>query len=472
MEYEKSTLFDGSYPAKRPWFPHATDVYQEVLPSIGDGYPYPIKAWLLYMGTPIYANPAGDKALEVLADLKKLPLFLACDIVVGTTSMYADYIFPDLAMYERWEYHGSHPNNIWKVQPARNPAINSINEVVNVFGKEMPISIESMMLGIAEKMELKGYGENGFAEGVHFFKPEDFYLKQLANLAYGTKPNGEEAVQDADDAEVEVFKAARRHLHPSVYDFDYWKEQMGEHWRKAIYVLNRGGRFQSYEGAYQGDKLGNKFGNQINMYMEHIALTKNSMTGEHFFGMARHYPIQDSLGNAISVKDDELLMITYKEMFRTKNRTSGNKFLQELAPDNHILINPIDARRLGLDTDDYVRVVSDSNPEGAWVLPNFGKKHVVGKVKTIEGIRPGVMAFSLGYGNWANGSANYTIDGKVTKGSRENGTGINANAIMMVDPYLKNVSLQDVLGASVVFFDSPIRLVKEQVHNGETLEVS
>lgn len=57
-KYEETTLFEGKYPAPRPWFPHATDLYQELLPSVGDAYPYPIKALLLYMGTPGYALPA------------------------------------------------------------------------------------------------------------------------------------------------------------------------------------------------------------------------------------------------------------------------------------------------------------------------------------------------------------------------------------------------------------------------------
>ena len=189
------------------------------------------------------------------------------------------------------------------------------------------------------------------------------------------------------------------------------------------------------------------------------------MTGEHFFGMAKHYPIKDCLGREIQHSPDSLHMITYKEMFRTKNRTSGNAFLQELAPNNYVLLNPVDAERLNFSEGDRVRVVSDSNPEGTWKLPNFGEKHIVGRVKTIEGLRPGVMAFSLGYGNWANGSANYTIDGEVKTGIKAADTGINANAAMMIDPHLKNVSLQDTLGASVVFYDSPVKLIRERNNN-------
>ncbi|MFN3287790.1 MAG: CoA transferase, partial [Sphingomonadaceae bacterium] len=69
-----------------------------------------VKALFLYMGAPTYALPAGHTNIEVLRDVKKLPLFIANDIVVGMTSMYADYIFPDLTYLERWEFSGSHPS--------------------------------------------------------------------------------------------------------------------------------------------------------------------------------------------------------------------------------------------------------------------------------------------------------------------------------------------------------------------------
>jgi tetrathionate reductase subunit A len=105
--YDKTTLFEG-FPAKRTWYPFATDIYQEVIPSIGDQYPYPIKALLLYMGSPVYSLPSGHTLIEILRDTAKLPLFIASDIVVGETSMYADYIFPDTTYLERWEFPGAH----------------------------------------------------------------------------------------------------------------------------------------------------------------------------------------------------------------------------------------------------------------------------------------------------------------------------------------------------------------------------
>lgn len=94
VKYEDTTLFKG-YPAKRNWYPLSSDVYEEVIPSIGDAYPYSCGVLFTYMAAPTYALPAGHTNIEILADVNKVPLHISCDITIGPTSMYADYIFPD-----------------------------------------------------------------------------------------------------------------------------------------------------------------------------------------------------------------------------------------------------------------------------------------------------------------------------------------------------------------------------------------
>jgi anaerobic selenocysteine-containing dehydrogenase len=287
-KYEDTTLFAG-YPAKRPWFPLASDIYQEIIPSIGDAYPYPAKALFIYMGSPVYALPAGHTNIEVLTDVKRLPLVVANDIVIGETSMYADYIFPDLTNLERWEFAGSHPNMVWKVQPVRQPVIAPIPEMVNVFGQEMPISPESMLLALAEKLELPGFGPNGFGAGKPYTHPDHLYLRMVANLAAGDKST--EALPDASAEEMRIFLEGRRHLPKSVFDPERWKQAAGAAlWPKAVYLLNRGGRFDDFAKGYDGELLKNKYGTLVNLYQEKTAKTKNSMTGKPFPGVATHLP--------------------------------------------------------------------------------------------------------------------------------------------------------------------------------------
>jgi hypothetical protein len=86
---------------------------------------------------------------------------------------------------------------------------------------------------------------------------------------------------------------------------------------------------------------------------------------------------------------------------------------------------------------------------------------MVGAIKVIEGIRPGVMAFSLGRGHWANGASDLRIDGRLVKGDARRGTGLHANAAMRLDDHLRNTCLIDPVGGSVSFYDTKVRLVKE-----------
>lgn len=460
-KYEDTTLFEG-YPAKRPWYPLASDIYQEIIPSIGDSYPYPIKALFLYMGSPVYSLPGGQALIEILSDVNRLPLFVASDIVIGETTMYADYIFPDLTYLERWEFQGSHPSFAPKIQPIRSPLIPPIPEEVEVFGEKMPISLESMILAIAEQMDLPCFGPNGFGKNKPFTRPEDFYLKMVANVAVGEKP-GEE-VPDASDEELALFTRSRKHLPPSVFDESKWKQAVGEDWwRKTVYVLNRGGRYQDYEKIYDNDMLKNKYGKQINMYCEKTAGVKNSRTGEKFSGVAKHYdPYVDSLGNSLQYeeKDYPFKLLTYREISQTKSRTSSNYWLLALLPENYILINKKDADNLLLKDGDQVKIVSASNPDGYWDLGNGNKKPMIGILKTIQGIRPGTISFALGFGHWAYGSEDVIIDGKVIKKDERRGKGIHANAAMRLDPTLNNTPLSDPVGASVSFYDTNVKIVK------------
>lgn len=463
LDYEKTTLFEG-YPAKRPWYPHSSDVYQEILPSAAQGYPYPVKILFHYMGSPAYALPAGHTQIQAMLDPDKIGLIVASDIVVGETYLYADYIFPDLSYLERWEFHGSHPSIPWKVQTVRQPVIPPIPETVRVFGEEIPLSMEALLLGLAERLGMPGFGEQGFKGGLPFKRPEDFYLKMVANLAYGEAQDGSKGVPEASDAELELFLKARRHLPPSVFDLEKWRAAVGaEHWRRVVYVLGRGGRFEDFAKAFEADgTVAHKYGKQINLYLEKHAKSKNAMTGRPYWPLPAFFPpYTDALGNSIPDEQEgfELTLLTHRVITMTKSRTISNYWLLNVLPENYLAINPLDAERLGLKDGQLVKVVSASNPEGVWELGNGYQKPMVGKLKVLPGLRPGNLAFALGYGHWAYGAGDVEINGQVVKGDPRRATGIHANAAMRTDPVLKDVTLSDLTGGSAVFYDTRVRLV-------------
>lgn len=86
-----------------------------------------------------------------------------------------------------------------------------------------------------------------------------------------------------------------------------------------------------------------------------------------------------------------------------------------MAPENYILPNAQDAARLGLKDGDLVKVVSPDSPEGVWDLGNGQKRPMVGKAKVVQGLRPGVIVFSLGHGHRAYGASDIVIDGQVIR---------------------------------------------------------
>jgi tetrathionate reductase subunit A len=485
VKYEQTTLFEG-YPAQRNWYPLASDIYQEQIPSMGDGYPYGVKALFIYMGSPVYALPGGQTNIDILADPNKIPLVVASDIVIGETSMYADYIFPDTSYLERWEFAGSHPSVPFKVMPLRQPAAAPLVETVKVYEQEMPLSLEALILGCAEKLGLPNFGPDGMGAGVALEHPDDLYLRMIANLAYAEKKDGSDAVPEAADDEVQLMTEARRHLPASVFDIARWERLTGDHWRRVVTVLNRGGRFQAFEKGYQGAQVANRHGKLINLYQEKTAGVRSAFTGRHVPGLATYIPAPlDFAGEPLHDDDDgfDLNLITYREISHAKSRTPGNYWLRAIYPENSLLLNSVDAHARGLQTGDLVRVVSPTNEAGIWDLRNGTTVPIEGRVRVIEGIRPGVTAYALGFGHFAYGSRDVTVDGRVVPGEAQRGRGVHANAAMRLDPIVTNTTpsgdgagfsaanlggwvpvaegfMSDPVGGSAVFYDSRVRLVK------------
>lgn len=118
------------------------------------------------------------------------------------------------------------------------------------------------------------------------------------------------------------------------------------------------------------------------------------MTGKKLSGLAVYLPIQDILGRELKDEAEgfEFVMTTYREITQTKSRTS---LLAECHPAGELRSRALsDAKRLGFVDGTKVRVVSKTNPKGEWDLGNGMTKPMIGAVKVVEGLRPGVVTFS------------------------------------------------------------------------------
>ncbi|MCX5888561.1 MAG: molybdopterin-dependent oxidoreductase [Deltaproteobacteria bacterium] len=460
--YETCTLFkrDG-YPAKRPWFPFTDDVYQEIIPAANTGYPYSIKILWIHYGTPVMATPAGQLQIKMLQDTGKIPLLIATDIVIGETSMYADYIFPDLSYLERWSNPlGTSPVVLTQISKFRQPVAAPITEIVTIDGEEMPISNEATMIALAKKLGVSGFGKDAFGPGQDLNRSEDFHLKMIANLAAGDKPG--DGVPEADAAEMELFRQARRHLPKAVFDEEKWRAAVGSYWPQVVYLLNRGGRFEAKSGAYEGGFAKHPWANQLNIYIEPVSSGIHAVQGKRFSGVPIYQELESFDGKPVSFPDEfNLALITYKEIHGCESRTIGNYAAQmAIMPENFVNLNEIDAKRLGLVDGDTVRVET-AGFKGSFELgPGQAPSKVEGKVHVFQGLRPGVVSVSFHYGHWAYGSRDVEIDGQRISGEPRRGRGLAPNAAMAVDGYLKDVCLTDPIAGDSAFTGTRVKLVK------------
>ncbi|HUU81747.1 MAG TPA: molybdopterin-dependent oxidoreductase [Acidobacteriota bacterium] len=411
--YEETIEFKkNGYPAKRPWFPFAYNyVYQEVFPSIAAQYPYPIKCLITFWNNVVYSAPAGVHQIEAVKDPKKLPLFVAIDIVMGETSSLADYILPCRHFLEDYGIPHVAPSILTKTSGVRQPVIDPVFEDTKM--------MEQIFIDIALKMGLPGYGKDGLGPGHNLFTPWDWYKMMVANIAYGDKPG--DAVPGATEEE------------------------------KIRYVLERGGRFENYNQAYKGPYTRHSYKGPCKFYSEELAVSRDSMTGEHYDPLPLYEALRDCLGRPLDLNISKYpyYINTYKPVYHAQARTAVSSWLMGVTPEECVQVNASDAKRHGIKNGDEVRIYSESNPEG-----------VKGKALVTEAIRPGLICVPHSLGHWQYSSRPFEMDSAQTAFASWIGRGCSANPLMLLDPHLRDVCTQDPIGGSSSFYDTKVGIEK------------
>jgi anaerobic selenocysteine-containing dehydrogenase len=419
-KYESSSEFarrsaagQNPYPARRPWFPLAGHYnFQEIYPSIDDEYPYATKALFLYWNGIPYSTPAARTTFERVMRAKvgsdyKLPLVVAIDIAMGEATAWADYVLPDTTYLERWTVVGLTPTTITKASPVRQPVVGRIDQVTGEYTGVLPNTktLEDILIGLGNAM-------NAIDRTVPrppWRNAWGYWGQAIKNMSEGSGGPGVEA------------------------------------------VLARGGRFEDYTQAYDGERMRNRFAGRAYFFSEKLATKHDSMTGDWFDGMGKYEVIADIVGRPIASRDASLplQLITYKMSWHSQMHTARYPWLVSVQAENFVEMNPTDAEVRELRTGDRVRVVSASAPEG-----------VEGLVMVTGTVAPGVVAVSHHFGHWEMSSRSHRINGAAQPFDASRGTGINANLIMRADPVLPNVTLQDRVGGSSSFYDTRVEVRK------------
>lgn len=425
--YEKSAEFrrrkeagEKPYPASQPWFSTAPQLATEWLPAARSGYPYPLKALLLWSTNPVYGIPGLRPVAEaVLGDPKALPLIVAVDCFINETSAYADYIVPDAFMYEGWGFVAAWAGVPTKTYLARWPVVEPRMEKT---AEGVPAGMEAFVIAAAKAMGLPGFGAGAGkdAEGNAFAidRAEDYYLRAAANLAF----TGKGPVPDATGDDVALTGVGR--IMP-----DLEKVLKPDEVAKTAFLFTRGGRHQPAAEAWdERDWAAWRFVKPLQVYNEAVGASKDSLSGKRFSGAPAWTPPRFADGTPVRKAYPEaewpLQLISFKSPLQNSYSIAAGR-LRGLHPDNPVAINPEDAGRLGIRTGDAIRIAT---PGGS----------AVGTAVVRHGVRQGVLAVEHGFGHRELGARAHHIGTAEQPRIPAIAAGLSLNDLGLRDPTLKH----------------------------------
>ncbi|MFZ2122910.1 MAG: molybdopterin dinucleotide binding domain-containing protein [Rhodoferax sp.] len=441
VPYEKTAEFAARkadkkpYPATAPWFPNAPGLTTELLPGGISGYPYALKALVLWSSNPMYGvTGLRNKIAKDLADPKKLPLILSIDPFINESNAYADYIIPDSLMYESWGWVAAWNGVPTKAMGARWPVIEP-KAAKTPEGRA--IGMETFFIALAKAMQLPGFGEGALSDPdgntYALNGPEDWYLRGGANIAW----LGKEPVADATDDDIRLSGVER--IRPLLE-----KTLKPEEVAKVAFLFSRGGRYQPGKEAYDEENpewMRNPMKAMSHVWNENVGASRNSLTGKRYSGCASWVEPSFADGTPMRklypVDKWPLQLVSYKSALQNSYSIGATRLLG-LHPENPVLIHPDDARRLHVKMGDLTLITT---PAGS----------LKARVMVHAGITPGVAAFEHGFGHRELGARAHRMGGTRQPQDRRLAAGVNLNEIGLIDPTRPDQSLwvDSVSGAAV-----------------------
>ena len=441
VPYEKTAEFAAKkaankpYPATAPWFPNAPGLTTELLPGALNGYPYALKALVLWSSNPLYGvTGLHNKIAKDLADPKKLPLIISVDPFINESNAFADYIIPDSLMYESWGWVSAWNGVPTKAMSARWPVIEP-KAAKTPDGRA--IGMETFFIALAKAMQLPGFGEAAISDpdGKTYALngPEDWYLRGGANIAW----LGKEPVADATDEDVRLSGVDR--IRPLLE-----KTLKPEEVAKVAFLFSRGGRYQPGKDAYDEENeqwMRNPMKAMSHLWNENVGASKNSLSGKRYSGCATW--IEPTFADGTPMRKlyptDKwpLQLVSYKSALQNPYSIGATRLLG-LHPENPVLIHPDDAQRLQLKMGDLALITTPSGSLKARVMVHAG-------------IAPGVAAFEHGFGHRELGARAHRIGNQSQPQDKRLAAGVNLNDIGLMDPTRADRSpwVDSISGAAV-----------------------
>jgi len=378
IEAEKSNMprLDGG-PDKYPFY-HKSGVYTEYFNNIAEEKgPYmPKVAFFVFQN--VMMSVPGTKTVE--AALKKIEFIVCIDTHLSETAMMADLVIPGSCYLERYDWNSHWV--LWPVLGLRQPAVKPI------FGQptEYEFIIElGKRLGIKDKKGVEFFSISPLT-GEKIDNPtkwyEDYLSKEVIN---GAPKMSLEEIKRLPGATWVAKEGTKYHKYAEEIPQETLKDKIIEN--NIVYTSKDGKKDKAIgiiiDGkAYVGFETPTR---KVQLYAEYLKEKKDAKGNP--LEPLPVYKERDWMPD----KEYPYFLINWKEASHTHTRTHNNPYLMELKGENHLRINTISAKKLGINNGDKVIVESP-----------FGKMEAIAEIT--EGIHPKVVGLQHGFGHWALGN--------------------------------------------------------------------
>ncbi|MEW5768555.1 MAG: molybdopterin dinucleotide binding domain-containing protein [bacterium] len=328
-----------------------------------------------YMYNPAYANPDAGTWDALLRDTQKLPFIVAIDGFMSESSDLADIILPDSSYLQRHDPENM-PSALLPWVGARIPVVANIGEQREV---------KDILRDLAGRIspEVAKYFEKTPEEYLAYQMDTVPGLKEKGGLNFIRQHGVYPVYGPNDKPEFETFKKRLKQAYDGSFicpDNDAHKLTEAEEYRGIVLKCPDCKKIQGVKIDGVGYAGFNTPSRKIHVYVE-------EWEKYGFEPMPHYWPIPQHQ----NMKDDQLIMTTFKVNVHVQSRTSACKWLSEIHHANPAWINTKTASARGINEGDLVRVTSKIG-------------YLVTKAHLTEGIHPKVVAISTSAGHWRYGA--------------------------------------------------------------------
>ncbi|RKZ36703.1 MAG: DMSO reductase, partial [Gammaproteobacteria bacterium] len=361
-------------------------VSNQVFDKIKDGKAGRPDIYLWYCYSPVYANGNCKANAEVLKDTSLLPFTVAVTPFYDEAAALADLVLPDVTYLERWDWEDMvSPRQIAEYY-IRQPLVQPQGEARN---------FADVCCDLAKRLKIK----LGFKDMEDFVKKSCKMTKIVKKKARGFRGMKKRGVYHDKRAKPRFYSyrepANSKELKKASVILDeatgvYWD------WKKAGHVSEESAQEKGYAHtkkaykAYVGQKIGDDAyrgfpPDKVNK-SGYFELYSTLMEEKGLPAMPTFMAVPEHQG----MRDDQLILTTFKVNVHTHSRTMNCRWLSEIYHENPAWINPDTAAIRGIHDGDMVKVRSD-----------------VGEIETkahvTPAVVPGVIAISHHCGHWEYG---------------------------------------------------------------------